>query len=96
MRPHFLKYFFNSSCGPRVVELFQTGGNRAGLNFAQIGSIKIPLCDTGTQDAIIARLDAKCASIDALIAEKEALIADLEAYRRSLIFEVVTGKRRAA
>ena len=41
-------------------------------------------------------LDEKCAAIDALIAEKEALIADLEAYWKSLIFEVVTGKREVA
>ena len=32
--------------------------------------------------------------IDSLIAEKESLINDLEAYKKSLIYEVVTGKRR--
>ena len=38
-------------------------------------------------------LDEKCAAIDAMVAEKEALIADLEAYKKSLIYEVVTGKK---
>ncbi len=39
-------------------------------------------------------LDKKCSAIDALIGEKELLISDLEAYKKSLIFEVVTGKRK--
>lgn len=48
------------------------------------------------QQSIVSYLDARCAEIDALIAEKEALIADLEAYKKSLIFECVTGKRKVA
>lgn len=39
-------------------------------------------------------LDAKSLEIDQLISEKEALIADLESYKKSLIYEVVTGKRK--
>ena len=48
------------------------------------------------QRAIAAYLDEKCAAIDKMVAEKEALIADLEAYKKSLIYEVVTGKREVA
>ncbi len=46
------------------------------------------------QANIITALDEKCAAIDGIIAEKEALIADMEAYKKSLIFETVTGKRK--
>lgn len=46
------------------------------------------------QTAIAAYLDEKCAAIDGVILEKEELIRELENYKRSLIFEVVTGKRR--
>lgn len=46
------------------------------------------------QTAIAAYLDDKCATIDGVIAEKEALIGELETYKKSLIFETVTGKRR--
>ena len=38
-------------------------------------------------------LDAKCAEIDTLIAKKEQLVKELESYKKSLIYEVVTGKR---
>ena len=48
------------------------------------------------QRRIAAELDEKCAAIDKLVGEKEALIADLEAYKKSLIFEIVTGKREIA
>lgn len=45
------------------------------------------------QESIAKMLDSKCAQIDSLIAEKESLIADLTEYKKSFIFEVVTGKR---
>ena len=48
------------------------------------------------QRAIAAYLDRKCAAIDRVVAEKEGLIADLERYKKSLIFECVTGKREVA
>ncbi len=51
-------------------------------------------CPPPEQTAIAAYLDEKCAAIDGIIAEKESLSAELEAYKKSLIFETVTGKRR--
>ena len=45
------------------------------------------------QEEIADYLDAKCAEIDKLIAKKEQLVKELESYKKSLIYEVVTGKR---
>lgn len=45
------------------------------------------------QKEIADYLDAKCAEIDRLIAKKEQLVKELESYKKSLIYEVVTGKR---
>lgn len=45
------------------------------------------------QEEIADYLDAKCAEIDRLIAKKEQLVKELESYKKSLIYEVVTGKR---
>lgn len=50
-----------------------------------------PICE---QRDIVSFLDKRTAEIDSLIAEKESLINDLEAYKKSLIYEVVTGKRK--
>lgn len=94
LRPQYLRYFWNSAAGPMVISQCQTGGNRPGLNFEQIGSVKIPLCDIASQDAIIKYLDSKTRDIDSLIQQKQSLISDLESYKKSLIYEVVTGKRK--
>lgn len=45
------------------------------------------------QEEIADYLDATCAEIDKLIAKKEQLVKELENYKKSLIYEVVTGKR---
>lgn len=46
------------------------------------------------QQVIVDYLDETVKNMDSLIDEKESLINDLEAYKKSLIYEVVTGKRR--
>ena len=46
------------------------------------------------QQCIANYLDQTVESIDALITEKENLLIDLETYKRSLIYEAVTGKRK--
>jgi type I restriction enzyme S subunit len=45
---------------------------------------------------IVNYLDAKCAYIDRLIAIKQAKIEKLEQYKRSLIYEYVTGKKEVS
>ena len=50
-----------------------------------------PLCE---QREIAEYLDEKCSEIDKLIAKKEELLADLESYKKSLIYECVTGKKK--
>lgn len=47
------------------------------------------------QKEIADYLDAKCTEIDGLIGKKEQLVKELESYKKSLIYEVVTGKREA-
>ena len=46
------------------------------------------------QKNIALYLDEKCGTIDTMIEEKEAVISDLEQYKRSLIYEAATGKRK--
>ena len=58
----------------------------------QFRSIKVIVPPLEEQKEIVGYLDAKCAEIDGLIAKKEQLIKELEGYKKSLIYEVVTGK----
>ena len=59
-----------------------------------IRSIKIIVTKTlKEQKDIVSYLDSKCAEIDSLISKKEKLISELEKYKKSLIYEYVTGKK---
>ena len=53
----------------------------------------LPIPAFSEQKEIANYLDAKCAEIDGLVAKKEQLVKELESYKKSLIYEVVTGKR---
>ena len=57
-------------------------------------NFKLPMPPKAEQKEIADFLDKRTVEIDSLITEKQALINDLEAYKKSLIYEVVTGKRR--
>ena len=59
----------------------------------KLSCVPFCLCPTGEQKEIADYLDAKCTEIDGLIAKKELLVKELESYKKSLIYEVVTGKR---
>ena len=54
----------------------------------------IPLPSLETQKKIVTHLDSLCNKIDEVIDEQQRLIPDLEAYKRSLIYETVMGKRK--
>ena len=61
----------------------------------EMAAIKFVLPPSIEEQTEIANyLDLKCDKIDSLICEKDILINDLESYKRSLIYEVVTGKRK--
>lgn len=54
----------------------------------------IPYPSIDEQGRIVCYLDKVISEIDELINEKKLLIDDLEMYKRSLIYEAVTGKRK--
>ena len=59
----------------------------------QFRAIKVVAPPQEEQQEIVAYLDKKCAEMDTLIARKNALLAEMEAYKKSVIYEYVTGKR---
>lgn len=63
------------------------------IAFADFGSTYIPYPPVSEQKRIAEYLDTKCAEIDAIIATKREQIRVVEAYKKSLIFEYVTGKK---
>ena len=63
------------------------------VNQEELSSFRIVLPSKEEQQEIATLLDEKCDAIDSLIASKEALIAEMEAYKKSIIYEYVTGKK---
>lgn len=64
------------------------------INQVELSKVLVAIPETiAEQKEIADYLDAKCAEIDGLIAKKEQLVKELEGYKKSLIYEVVTGKR---
>ena len=61
--------------------------------FIILKKAKIPFPPLPEQQAIADYLDDKCAQIDAVIADKQAQLETLAAYKKSLIYEYVTGKK---
>ncbi len=90
------RYIMYSIYGPLVREYIasKNSGSTVGhLKLGQVACIPIFYCPPLEQKEIADYLDAKCAEIDGLIAKKEQLVKELESYKKSLIYEVVTGKR---
>ena len=83
------KLFVHQACATMT----GTGGlKRISPSFVKNCNIHYP--STAEQAQIAAYLDTKCAEIDKLIAKKEQLVKELDSYKKSLIYEVVTGKRK--
>lgn len=96
MRPKFMQYFWNSSIGKTSIDIYQSGANREGLNFFEIGNTVVPTPELDEQEQIIDYLDNKCDAIDRVISQKLTIIDTLAEYKRSLIYEVVTGKKEVS
>ena len=72
-------------------------GNRVKMpkiNQNELSQIMVAIPSDTEEQQIAKYLDLSCSQIDVLIKEKQSLIDDLESYKKSLIYEVVTGKRR--
>lgn len=69
---------------------------RHSLTEEQFGAIPTVLPPMETQKEIAAYLNKKCAEIDRVLEIKQAKIEKLEQYKRSLIYEYVTGKKEVS
>ena len=88
----YLKYYLQSECGQLQIALLQTGGNREGLSAAALSQFTIVYPLKEEQHAIASYLDEKCSEIDKLILVKQKKIQKLKDYKKSIIYEAVTGK----
>lgn len=80
-----------------IVKTFYNMGNgvRQGLNYDEFSKLLVLSPPKQEQQAIADYLDKKCAEIDGVIADKKRQLDVLENYKKSIIYEYVTGKKEA-
>ena len=92
--PKYAMYALNSETVYMQGALDTIGSTAPHVNISTICNYLLPVPALTEQKEIADYLDAKCAEIDGLIAKKEQLVKELESYKKSLMYEVVTGKRK--
>lgn len=91
--PAFLNYALNSIYSQKQKSYGKAKLKVVHISADNIGNVKIALPPLDEQQRIATYLDDKCAKIDRLIAIKQEKIDKLNDYKKSLIYEYVTGKR---
>lgn len=70
------------------------GGGQPNISQDKLKNLWLPLPPLPVQQAIATYLDEKTSQIDSLIALKQSKIESLKEYKKSIIYEYVTGKKR--
>lgn len=89
----YVRYYLSSTPAQIIMTLSLNGTTIPNLSLNTLYNFPTILPPASEQAEIADYLDTKCAEIDGLIAKKEQLVKELESYKKSLIYEVVTGKR---
>lgn len=92
--PNFLKFVLLSDWFIKIVDSSTYGTKMPRASWDFTGGMRIPLPPISEQDCISSYLETKCSEVDTFIIEKQNIIQKLDAYKKSLIFECVTGKKR--
>lgn len=95
MNPNYYNWLFHTvrfsdeyyKCGHGIVDDLWT------TTWQEMKKIVIPVPPLEEQEEIAKYLDNKCTEIDNCIADKKKQISTLEDYKKSVIYEYVTGKR---
>lgn len=92
--PEFLEYLTVSDVGRSYFDVTAIKTtNLACTSSSKVLAFTIPLPSVEEQAEIVEALNTKCAGIDALVAKKQQYLTEIENYKKSLIYECVTGKK---
>jgi type I restriction enzyme S subunit len=89
--PKYLNLYLLSSGGQRQIDSFQAGGNRQGLNFGQVRSMRLPLPPTTVEQRAIA---TALSDVDALLEGLTRLIAKKRDLKQAAMQQLLTGQIR--
>ena len=93
--PEYLSYVMQSSYYMEYIQHVKVDGKNsaAKYNLGDVRKSPIILPPMDEQMQIVKYLDYRLRALEQLLSTKQSIIADLKAYKQSLVYEVVTGKR---
>ena len=89
----FVYYLFQTKVFEEYVKLSSIGSAQPNISSKGILNYTIVIPSHDEQQAIASYLDNKCSEIDSLIEIKQQKAEELKTYKKSLIYEYVTGKK---
>lgn len=89
----YIMYYLGSDAGKGEINKISKASAQASLSMSTIRRIAVVIPPMSEQQQIVCYLDAKCNEIDSLVALKQAKIEELNDYKKSVIYEYVTGKK---
>ncbi len=89
----FITRWFGELLRAMNLNQYSLASAQPGLAIERIKQLSIPVPPVKEQQAIADYLDTKCSEIDALITLKQSKIEALKEYKKSIIYEYVTGKK---
>jgi type I restriction enzyme S subunit len=95
INPKYLGYYLQTPLFIYQVEGGVVGGTIPTISQEKINNFFVAMPSTEEQQTIADYLDEKCADIDNLIQTKQSKIDSLKEYKKSIIYEYVTGKKEA-
>ena len=89
------KYFHYLLHAYDIMKVFYNMGNgvRQGLNYSEFSKLMLIAPSREEQQEIVDYLDNKCEQIDSIIETKKEQLAVLDEYKKSMIYEYITGKK---
>lgn len=92
--PEFVTYITNSSYYTNWKDYIFSQATIQNIGADKYNQLPIIIAPLEEQQQIVIYLDDKCSKIDSLIKNKEKQLEKLQDYKKSLIYEYVTGKKR--
>lgn len=97
LNPYYLEYLTVSAVGRTYFDVTAVKTtNLACTSSSKVLAFTIPLPSLDEQNEIVSYLKEKCNYIDDVITKKEQFVNELENYKKSLIYEYVTGKKEVS
>ena len=89
----FLLYYFRSLDFRKQLEKYSQGSNIRNLNQDLLSSLQFTIPSKDYQKRMLDEMEIKCKEIDNAVIKFEGMNNKLQEYKKSLIYEVVTGKK---